>query len=131
MEPPGLSETKGQGQEGGLGGQLIHGQEAALAQQRLALLQRPAHAADGVQDIGREDDVIAPNAVALRTFHTHDASAVSAAQLILPDYSEELPDVSGRWYGIIVLDVLYIKLQDLFRCAQGMIINVTSLWSPI
>ena len=65
VEPPAIGEAKRQCQELCLGGQLIGDEQAALAQQRLAVLQRVAHVARGVQHVRRKQHVVGSQLVPL------------------------------------------------------------------
>ena len=57
IEPPAISEPKGQCQEICLGGELIGNEQAAPRQQLLAVLQSVGHVCGSVQYIGCQQDV--------------------------------------------------------------------------
>lgn len=65
VQPPALGEAEGEGEELCLGGELIRDEQAAGAQESLAVAQRHAHVACCMQHVGRKQDVVAPNAVPL------------------------------------------------------------------
>ena len=66
VEPPAFREAKSERQELSLGRQLVGYEQAALAQQRLAVLNGDLHVARRMQHVGGKEDVITPDAIPLR-----------------------------------------------------------------
>ena len=86
-QPPAICQAKGECQEVCLGGELVGNQQASLAQQSLALLQRPAHAACGMQHVCRKENVELSGGVALHKIL--GCQRVCGKFIALPDLAAE------------------------------------------
>ena len=64
-QPPAICQPKRKREEVRLCGQFVGNEQASFAQQRLALLQRLAHVACGVQHIGCKYNIVPTNGEAL------------------------------------------------------------------
>ena len=69
MQPPAVCQAKGERKELRLCGELVGYQQAALAQQRLAVLDGGGHVPRGMQHVCSKEDVVGSQRILLQTEH--------------------------------------------------------------